>query len=79
MRTLLKVLKVLKVLIIILLFTYFLQPFETDCGIVSDITSARYRLSEKTQNRRLLFSMFCWQYISQRVGAAPRAGPQELS
>lgn len=48
-------LKVLRVLIIILLFTYFLQPFETDCGIVSDITSARYRLSEKTQNRRLLF------------------------
>ena len=75
----LQLITLLKVLIIILLFTYFLQPFETDCGIVSDITSARYRLSEKTQNRRLLFSMFCWQDISQRVGAAPRAGPQKLS
>lgn len=39
-------LKVLNVLMIILLFSYFLQPLETDCGIVSDITSARYRLSE---------------------------------
>ena len=48
-------LKVLNVLMIILLFTYFLQPIETDCGIVSDITSARYRLSERTRNRRLLF------------------------
>ena len=35
-------LKVLNVLNFILLFTYFLQPFETDCVVVSDITSAHY-------------------------------------
>ena len=39
-------LKVLNVLNFILLFTYFLQPERTDCGVVPDITSARYRLSE---------------------------------
>ena len=39
-------LKVLNVLNFILLFTYFLQPERTDCGVVLDITSAHYRLSE---------------------------------
>lgn len=39
LRTLLKVFNVLN---FILLFTYFLQPFETGCGVVSDITSAHY-------------------------------------
>ena len=47
-------LKILNVLTSILLSVYFLQSVETDCGVVSDITSARYRLSGRTRNRRLL-------------------------
>lgn len=49
-------LKVFKLLNSIKLFAYFLQSVRTGCGIVQDITSARYRLSYGRKNRRLLFA-----------------------
>ena len=52
------VIKVLNVLNFILLFTYFLQPFETGCGVVSDITSAHYWLSYWHRNRQLLSAWY---------------------